>query len=199
MFIIGRNSKFKVIEKSLAFKILKAIALGGAFLIAASNERFWFNFYTNFNKEIKKFKNYKEKRKIYDALRYLRQRKFVDITDTSQGVKVKITTSGHEVIEFYKSIKSIKIKKPTRWDRKFRMVIFDIPAKKQSSRNVFLQKLKEMGFYMIQKSIWVYPYDCMNEIATLRKLFEIEPYVKVIVADAIEGEYNIRKSFGFMK
>ena len=60
---------------------------------------------------------------------------------------------------------------------------------------MFSRKLKEMGFLMIQKSIWVNPYDCMNEIAYLRNIFEIEPYVKIVLADALEGDYKIRKHF----
>ncbi len=187
--------QLKVREKSFVSKVLKGMALTGAFLVAASNKRFWFNFYLNHNKEFNKFKNQKEKQKVYNALKYLKQKKLVDIIEKSNGILVKITTKGYELIEFYESIEKMKIKKPQKWDRKFRLVIFDIPAKKQGARVALLQKLKEMGFYMLQKSIWAHPYDCVNEIATLRKLFEIEPYVKIMTTQTIEEEYKLLKHF----
>ena len=187
--------QLKVRERSFVSKVLKSIALTGAFLIAASNERFWFNFYLNHNKEFSKYKNQKEKQKVYNALKYLKQKKLVDITEKPNGILVKITTKGYELVEFYESIEKMKIKQPEKWDRKFRLVIFDIPAKKQGARVALLQKLKDMGFYMLQKSIWVHPYDCVNEIATLRKLFEVEPYVKIITTQAIEEEYKLLRHF----
>lgn len=182
-------------QKSFIFKLLKSMAITGAFLVAASNKRFWLNFYLNHNKALNRYKNIKEKRKIYNALAYLKQKKFVDISEKQNGILVKITTRGYEVVEFYDSLEKMKIKKPKNWDRKFRLVIFDIPAKKQGARVALIQKLKDMGFYMLQESIWVHPYDCINEIATLRKLFEIEPYVKIMTTQTIEGEYKLLKHF----
>lgn len=190
-----RFGKLKVRRKSLVSKVLKSIALGGAFLVAASSKRFWFNFYINHNKEFNRYRSQKEKQKIYNAMVYLKQKKFLDITEKPNGILVKITTKGYEIIEFYESIEKMQIKKSKNWDRKFRLVIFDIPAKKQGARVSFIQKLKDMGFYMLQESIWAHPYDCINEVATLRKLFEIEPYVKIITTQAIEEEYKLLKHF----
>lgn len=185
-------------QKSFIFSLLKSMAVTGAFLVAASNKHFWLNFYLNHNRELSRYKRIKEKRKIYNAIAYLKQKKLLDITEKPNGILVKITTKGYEVIEFYESLEKMKIKKPKSWDRKFRLVIFDIPAKKQGARVALIQKLKDMGFYMLQESIWVHPYDCINEIATLRKLFEIEPYVKIMTTQAIEEEYKLLKHFGLL-
>ena len=187
--------KLRIRKKSFALEVLKKIAIGGAFLIAASNKRFWFNFYLNYSKEFGKYKNKKEKQKLYNALNYLRQKKFVDIMEKPNGISVKIASKGYEVLEFYESIEKMQIRQPKCWDRKFRIVIFDIPVKKQTARMAFIQKLKDLGFYMLQKSIWVHPYDCVNEIATLRKLFEIEAYVKIMKTEGIEEEYKLLKHF----
>lgn len=190
-----KYGELRIRQKSFILEVLKKMALTGAFLIAASNKRFWFNFYLNHNKELENYKKEKEKRKIYNAMLYLKQKKFVDITEKTNGMLVKINTRGYELLEFYESIGKMKLKKPKNWDRKFRLVIFDIPAKKQGARVALLQKLKDMGFYMLQKSIWAHPYDCINEVATLRKLFEIEPYVKIMTTEAIEEEYKLLRYF----
>ncbi|MEK7537134.1 MAG: hypothetical protein AAB584_01680 [Patescibacteria group bacterium] len=191
--------ELRVKKESFTLKVLKAVAIGGMALIATSNKRFWLDFYLNFNKELNRYKTQKERSKLYHALRYLRGRKFVDVAERPDGLLVKISTKGYEVVKFFESIEKMNLIKPTKWDGKFRLVIFDIPAKKQGARIVFIQKLKEMNFYMLQKSIWVHPYDCTNEIAVLKKLFEIEPYVKIVVADAIEEPYKILKNFNLFK
>lgn len=189
------NLKKKKKKKNLALNVLSKIALVGCFMVAGSNQYFWRSFYREFLRDLKRRNNRKERKRLYDALRYLRQKKFVDIKETKKGVKITIMTAGYKVIKEIEKWEELKIKKPPEWDRKLRFVIFDIPRTKQSARNAFINVLKEWKFFMVQKSVWVFPYDCMNEIAVLRKLLEIEPYVKVLVTDAIEGEYKILKHF----
>ena len=47
----------------------------------------------------------------------------------------------------------------SRWDRKWRVVIFDIAEINRSSRNALRRKLKDLGFGLLQKSVWVSPHD----------------------------------------
>jgi len=182
-------------KKNTAFRILSKIALAGCFMVAASNQYFWRSFYRNFLRELKRSQSAKEKKKLYDALRYLRQKKFVDIQESDKGIKIVITTAGYKVLKEIKTWDDLKIRKPPEWDRKLRFVIFDIPRRRQRARNILLKILKDWNFFMVQKSIWVYPYDCVNEIVVVKKLLKIEPYVRVLVTDAIEGEYKILKYF----
>lgn len=46
-----------------------------------------------------------------------------------------------------------------KWDRKWRIVIFDIEEKERKNRDYLRIKLKEVGFGMIQESVWISPYD----------------------------------------
>jgi len=50
----------------------------------------------------------------------------------------------------------------------------------------------------VQKSVWLHSFDCVNEIVLLRKIFEIEPYVKIVLVDALEEDLKIRKLFGLI-
>lgn len=46
-----------------------------------------------------------------------------------------------------------------KWDRKWRIVIFDIEEKERFLRDSLRKKLRELGFGMIQESTWISPYD----------------------------------------
>lgn len=51
-----------------------------------------------------------------------------------------------------------------KWDGKWRVVIFDIKEKEKHLRNALRDKLKELGFGMLQKSIYISPYDFVKDM-----------------------------------
>ena len=75
------------------------------------------------------------------------------------------------------------IKKPKSWDNKWRLIIFDIPEPKKQARFALVKKLKEMDFYQCQKSVWIHPFPCMEEIEFVKDVFNIKPFVKIFTID----------------
>jgi len=43
------------------------------------------------------------------------------------------------------------------WDKKWRLVVFDIPEKNRLARDALRKKLKELGFAPLQRSTWISP------------------------------------------
>lgn len=82
-----------------------------------------------------------------------------------------------------------------RWDRKWRIVIFDIWERRHVVRNRLRELLKRNGFVKIQNSVWVYPYDCEELFAFLRTHLSLGRGMLYIVADEIEGDSQLRKHF----
>ncbi len=90
---------------------------------------------------------------------------------------------------------SFKIKKPKRWDKKWRIVIFDISEQKRTQRDKLRFTLKQIGFIKLQHSVWVYPYDC-EELITLLKLdFKMGKDILYIIAEKIENDKILKKYF----
>ena len=88
------------------------------------------------------------------------------------------------------------IKKPRRWDGHWRIVLFDIPEKRRLGREALRSKLKQLGFYQLQKSCFIHPFECKSEIDFVCELFEVSPYVNFVVAKEIEGQTLLQKFFG---
>src|SRR3990167_2211250 len=65
-----------------------------------------------------------------------------------------------------------------KWDKKWRVVIFDIPEKSRMARDALRRKLKELEFRELQKSVFVHPYECKKEIDFIIEFFNLRHYVR---------------------
>lgn len=131
-----------------------------------------------------------DKNRFHDSLRRLEKQGYINKYIENKKEIIKTTKIGNE-----KALKYIfnetKIKTPEKWDKKWRVVIFDIPEEKKYLRNVVRERLKRWGFYKLQMSVFVYPFDCQKEIASLKYLYNLGPYLQYLVAESIETEKNL--------
>jgi DNA-binding transcriptional regulator PaaX len=58
------------------------------------------------------------------------------------------------------------------------LVIYDIPHSKKAARDALRRKLRELGFFEWQKSVFIYPYPCREQIDFIIEFFDIRPYVR---------------------
>lgn len=135
------------------------------------------------------------KRKIEIALSGLKRRKFIKIVKEKNGrVKVKLTNKGRKrILEM--SLEIMEIKKPEKWDGKWRIVIFDVPVEQNKAREALRNKMKNLGFRQLQKSVWIIPWECEDEILFISAAFKVEKYVEIITAQDLLHEKEIRESF----
>jgi len=152
----------KIKAKYYSKEILKYLLLAGAIYIAASSPYFALNLVKNLSK-IKI-----QKKKILPAFYYLKRRGLIELKREGHDVKIALTREGKKQAGKYQ-IDDLEIERPKKWDKKYRLVIFDIPAASRMVRDIFRRKLKEFGFYPLQKSVWIYPYPCKEEIELLRE------------------------------
>jgi len=169
---------------------LKYILLAGAIYIAASSPYFVLNLTRNINR----FKNYKKK-PLGSAFDYLKRRGLIAIKKDGHDIKIVLTKEGKKRAGKYQ-IDDLKIEKPRKWDGKWRIVIFDIPHLKTTERNAFRRKLKELGFYSLQKSVWAHPFECREEISLLREFFGLgKGRIQVLLVEKIENDKPLKEFF----
>ncbi|MEK7519747.1 MAG: hypothetical protein AAB581_00670 [Patescibacteria group bacterium] len=92
-------------------------------------------------------------------------------------------------------VRDMKLPRVVRWDGSWRIVIFDIPEKLKQGRRAFSEKLRELGFYALQKSVFVFPYPCKKEMDILVEYFELQPYVRLIEAQKIDNASYLKRHF----
>lgn len=135
--------------------------------------------------------DYNDFRKAYKGIKNLEQRGLIDQVHDR---KYKFTASGKKWFFQYLARHPEFIKK--KWDKKWRVIIFDIPQELHKNRNYFRDKLKSLGFYMLQKSVFVFPYPCEEELNSICRRLNVSDYVDIIKADSIGfKEEEIKKYF----
>lgn len=135
------------------------------------------------------------RKKCTDTFRYLKRRGFIEWRREGHDVVIALTKEGKKHAGKYQ-IDELYLERPAKWDGKWRIVIFDIPNSSTFVRNIFRRKLKEFGFYPLQKSIWVYPFECQEEIALLREFLGADQrHIRLIEATKIENGDFLRKHF----
>jgi len=121
--------------------------------------------------------------------------RLVDMIDTSdEETQIVITEHGKLHAMRFK-IDDMKFLPPKYWDGKWRIVVFDIPEKMRKARNELRHKLKNLGFYELQKSVLVFPYDCKSEVDFLVEFFRVRSYVRYGCLESITNEAELKQHF----
>lgn len=71
----------------------------------------------------------------------------------------------------------------TGWDGKYRIVMWDIPERKRSIRNLFRRKLKEWKFIQLQRSVWVSRRNVTFKLKKMINEYDMGKWVTVIESE----------------
>ena len=137
-----------------------------------------------------------ERQKAARAVQRLQKNRLIAIKERYGKFSVELTKEGKRKFKEIQ-LEKLEIAKPPHWDKKWRIVIFDIPDKSfKQARDVLRAKLKQWEFYPLQKSVWVCPWPCENEIQLVAELYGVAPYVDMVVAEKIISRTLLQKHFG---
>jgi len=136
--------------------------------------------------------SHKQISSVMDSMK--RQRLIEYVSDKHGQTIVKITKKGETKLRAF-DIELMKIKKPHKWDGKWRLVMFDIPMRFTKGREALRFHLKKLNFFQFQKSAWIYPFPCEDEIIFIADFFGVGKYVEVLTVENILRDDKVRKHF----
>lgn len=93
-------------------------------------------------------------------------------------------------------LNDFQLKRPKKWDKKWRVLIFDIPERRRSTRDKVRRTLRAIGFARLQDSVWVYPYDCEDLITLLKADFKVGKDLLYLIVYTIENDHALLDKFG---
>ena len=183
-------------KREITKTILKSILLAGGFYIACSSPRFARKALPMIFKQIRyKIKNRQREKAFHRSFYYLLRRQYINVEYQGKQMHITLTKEGKKLAGKYQ-IDDLKIKKPKKWDGRWRILIFDIPSIHKVKREALRGKLKELGLFQLQKSVWICPYNFQNEVGILRNFFALSrDEMQIIIADAIESDREARQFF----
>jgi len=155
--------------------------------IGMSPKRLWYwEYYRSIEQDIQ---DAKLRRRIYQQIYHLERFGYFD----EKGFTAKALD---KIKKWHAKDGSKKIL--LKWDKKWRIVIFDIPEKKKTAREYLRLFLKNNGFKLLQNSNWICPYGDFDEIQNFLKEEKIEKYVVLLVSDKISNELLFKRKFNLL-
>jgi len=145
--------------------------------------------------KISKNKKYNRKQQVNRAITSLSKKGLIEIEKRGNQKFVRLTPKGKQEWARYE-LGDLEIKKPRKWDKKWRIVIFDIKEKRRKTRDILRATLNRLGFIKLQNSVWVFPYDCEELIIMLKSNLFVGKDILYMTVDKLENDRWLKNEFG---
>lgn len=83
--------------------------------------------------------------------------------------------------------RDLRAKAAERWDGIWRIVLYDIPEGQASGRQALAARLRSYGCYQLQKSAWITPFPCREDIVTLSAHYDVDEHVTYFEATHLDN------------
>jgi DNA-binding transcriptional regulator PaaX len=138
------------------------------------------------------------KEKLYKEFKNLYRTRAIKTNKNRDGSYTIVLTEKGRLRALTYYIHNMKIS-DKEWDGKWRMLVFDIPERIRKGRNALRYKIKELGFYELQKSVFIFPYECKDEIDFIVEFFGLSGYVHYGILESIDNFSDLEKIFKLKK
>ena len=119
------------------------------------------------------------------------QNELVSKSKDKGEVSYQLTELGKSMIDkWWATINGYQAKLPLQkqpWDMVWHLTIFSFPNSKQSERNELTEFMQCLGYGILNKGVWISPYDYSKEIAQKIGSLQINEYIHLLSAQ-IEKE-----------
>ncbi len=134
------------------------------------------------------------KKAVDQALRRLIKRGMIRMEPGTRGWRVVLTQQGLDEWHAYE-LGIHTLKRPKRWDKKWRLLIFDIPEQRQFLRLKIRRLLSDFGFVRLQDSVWAFPYECQEVLELLRTDNGVRHDALYVRAEHVDKDQWLKKHF----
>lgn len=131
-----------------------------------------------------------KQREVERLVRYMKRQGLIR-GDYEHGLQVTEKAARRLRSQPYK----FDIERPRQWDKHWRMVLYDIPEKQKAARNEVSKQLREVGFWQLQRSVWIFPYSCREEIAKLAVQHRVDQFITYIEINYIDNQDALIEKF----
>lgn len=129
--------------------------------------------------------------KIKRQLLGLTQKGYFDISKENNKTFFSLTPKGQNLAGLLKfSLGKLK------WDKRWRVLIFDIPEREKYKRERLRDKLSELGFRQMQQSVWITPYPLPASFTDFVSELRVRSYLYALTVESINRENEFKKLFG---
>src|SRR3989338_1874036 len=126
-------------KSNIERKILDHLLISGAVILALQHHANMSRFFKQLPRDLRKYKETQLRRALH---RLKKQSRIEYIKESDNNMTIKITKGGRDFLRKM-DFDNLTLERTENWDKKWRLVIFDIPEKKKPAREVLREKLKD--------------------------------------------------------
>lgn len=189
-------SQYKYYLKKPRGEIVKDVftwlAFAGMVTIAMTSPYFVSNLLRTFPRA-----NRYKKHSMENLFYRLKKEGSIAIEKKNNQIYISLTEKGRRKAGRFQ-INALHIPKQKHWDKKWRIVIFDVPVRLKKVRDSLRYHLKELGFHELQYSVFVHPFPCLGEIEFITEFYNARKFIRFIEADFIDNELHLKHKFNLL-
>ena len=185
MGVTEQQAREQRIRGRVQYALLSAVAVSGTLLVVAMAP--------NVLQVLDSFTGNKRKLsyRLKSVAARLAEKGYVRFTEHEGKTYLVITEKGKRALEQ----KLDTPKRRRRWDKRWRMVLFDVPEKRRAVRDSLRYTMQQYGFVRLQDSAWIYPYDCEDIVMLLKARLRVGNAVRYLIVEKIENDLKLKKHF----
>lgn len=121
-------------------------------------------------------------RKFSRLIYYLKKNNFIKVKTLQGKEGIIITRKGFSKV-LQASFKMQDKKK--RDDGKWIMLIFDLPRRHEKARRLLRSLLENLGYRLLQHSVWVCPFDVLEKTEILLQKYSLDQHIKIFLIEEL--------------
>jgi phenylacetic acid degradation operon negative regulatory protein len=125
------------------------------------------------------------------SFRHLQDRGLIKIINKNNQKFVQLTKTGQIEILLRKA----QISKQSKWDRKWRIIMYDIPEDSKDKRHLLRFLLKKNGFKKLQASAYISPYALNRDAIVYLTETGLTEYIRILRVDEMDDDRKLKKLF----
>lgn len=164
-------------------KILMSLLLAGDMFLVTPYE---------LSQRLRKGKILGDGKSLLPMLYYLAKQGLIKYVDKNNERFIKLTGDG----ELEALLAKARLPRLTqKWNRKWCVIIFDIPEQSRSKRGLFRLLLKANGFRRFQDSVYISPYPINRDAIAYLQKSKLINYIRILKVEEIDDDTDLKKVF----
>lgn len=131
-----------------------------------------------------KYRKILKPREFSKLIYWLKKNSYIKVKNL-EGKKAVMLTEGGMGKAIRAGFKAEAGKNKKRKDGKWIMIIFDIPKRDERKRGLLRSVLQNFGYKLLQKSVWVTPYDVYEKTEDMLQYYSLDTYIKIFLIEEL--------------
>lgn len=131
------------------------------------------------------------RRRFYKRLRDLERQGYVKRPEKKNQSFFHLTPKGRLAALKYLHLEKVR----SKWDGRWRILIFDIPEILRKSRGYLRHRLKYLGFEPLQESVYISPYPVNKDVEIFLKEYNLRKYTRYLTVSEIDNDRDLKDLF----